>query len=116
VQALREGWDCPFAYVLCSLQRLSSATAVEQLLGRVLRMPYAKPRGRAALNRAYAHVCEAKFSSAAHELADRLINNMGFEALDVASMIAPAGNLPLFEENQPHPSAYQWSEIATHFR
>ncbi|MEO7954692.1 MAG: DEAD/DEAH box helicase family protein, partial [Polaromonas sp.] len=31
VQALREGWDCPFAYVLCSLQKLSSATAVEQL-------------------------------------------------------------------------------------
>jgi type III restriction enzyme len=65
VQALREGWDCPFAYVLCSLQKLSSATAVEQLLGRVLRMPYATRRGRAALNRAYAHVCEAQFSSAA---------------------------------------------------
>nr|HPL79822.1 DEAD/DEAH box helicase family protein [Burkholderiaceae bacterium] len=84
VQALREGWDCPFAYVLCSLQKLSSATAVEQLLGRVLRMPYATRRGREALNRAYAHVCEAQFSSAARALADRLINHMGFEALDVA--------------------------------
>ena len=61
VQALREGWDCPFAYVLCSLQKLSSASAVEQLLGRVLRMPYAQRRGREALNRAYAHVCEAEF-------------------------------------------------------
>jgi len=97
VQALREGWDCPFAYVLCSLQKLSSATAVEQLLGRVLRMPYASPRGREALNRAYAHVCEAKFSSAAHELADRLINNMGFEALDVASMLVQQSSLPLFD-------------------
>lgn len=104
VQALREGWDCPFAYVLCSLQKLSSATAVEQLLGRVLRMPYASPRGREALNRAYAHVCEAKFSTAAHELADRLINNMGFEALDVASMVVQQSVLPLFdgfESNQP---------------
>jgi type III restriction enzyme len=45
VQALREGWDCPFAYVLCSLQKLTSATAVEQLLGRVLRMPYARGAG-----------------------------------------------------------------------
>ena len=102
VQALREGWDCPFAYVLCSLQKLSSATAVEQLLGRVLRMPYASPRGREALNRAYAHVCEAKFSSAASELADRLINNMGFEALDVASMVVQQSLLPispLFESN-----------------
>ncbi len=98
VQALREGWDCPFAYVLCSLQKLSSATAVEQLLGRVLRMPYASPRGREALNRAYAHVCEAKFSTAAHELADRLINNMGFEALDVASMVVQQSNLPLFDQ------------------
>ena len=114
VQALREGWDCPFAYVLCSLQRLSSATAVEQLLGRVLRMPYATRRGRAALNRAYAHVCEAEFSSAAHALADRLIHGMGFEALDVASMLAPAASLPLFEEN-PAPVAVDPAPIATNF-
>jgi len=104
VQALREGWDCPFAYVLCSLQKLSSATAVEQLLGRVLRMPYASPRGREALNRAYAHVCETKFSTAAHELADRLINNMGFEALDVASMVVQQSVLPLFDTAAPPPN------------
>ena len=114
VQALREGWDCPFAYVLCSLQRLSSATAVEQLLGRVLRMPYAARRGRDALNKAYAHVVEAKFSSAAHELADRLINNMGFEALDVASMIVQQSALPLFEENTAYASV-NTAEIATNF-
>ena len=114
VQALREGWDCPFAYVLCSLQNLSSATAVEQLLGRVLRMPYATRRGRAALNRAYAHVCEAEFSSAAHALTDRLINGMGFEALDVASMLAPAASLPLFEENTA-PVPVQQAPIATNF-
>ena len=114
VQALREGWDCPFAYVLCSLQALGSATAVEQLLGRVLRMPYATRRGREALNRAYAHVCAAEFSSAAHALADRLINGMGFEALDVASMLAPAASLPLFEENQA-PALSQQALIATNF-
>ncbi len=114
VQALREGWDCPFAYVLCSLQKLSSATAVEQLLGRVLRMPYASRRGREALNRAYAHVCEAKFSSAAHELADRLINNMGFEALDVASMLVQQSVLPFFEENQPLAGVLH-NSIATNF-
>lgn len=95
VQALREGWDCPFAYILCSLQPLSSATAVEQLLGRVLRMPYASKRNRDSLNRAYAHVCEATFAHAAGALVDRLVTNMGFEALDVASMIAP--QMPLFD-------------------
>lgn len=94
VQALREGWDCPFAYVLCSLQSLSSATAVEQLLGRVLRMPYAKRRAKETLNRAYAHVCESTFARAANALVDRLVTGMGFEALDVASMIAP--QTPLF--------------------
>jgi len=118
VQALREGWDCPFAYVLCSLQKLSSATAVEQLLGRVLRMPYASPRGRDALNRAYAHVCEAKFSSAAHELADRLINHMGFEALDVASMLVQQSSLPLFYQNNPSNEAVAQSnhaQVASYF-
>ena len=114
VQALREGWDCPFAYVLCSLQKLSSASAVEQLLGRVLRMPYATRRGREALNRAYAHVCEAEFSTAAHALTDRLINHMGFEALDVASMIAQQSALPLFESNQPL-APVQPAPVATYF-
>ena len=118
VQALREGWDCPFAYVLCSLQRLSSATAVEQLLGRVLRMPHARRRGREALNRAYAHVCAAEFSQAAHALADRLIEHMGFEALDVASMIAPQASLPLWDgglEPNQAPAPVHKASVATSF-
>lgn len=115
VQALREGWDCPFAYILCSLQKLSSATAVEQLLGRVLRMPYATRRGQAALNRAYAHVCEAEFSKAAHALADRLINGMGFEALDVASMLVQQSlEGDLFEPNRQL-AGIESASIATHF-
>lgn len=89
VQALREGWDCPFAYVLCSVQNVRSATAIEQLLGRVLRMPYARRRGREPLNRAYAHVTEAETGQAANALADRLIDGMGFDPMDMASMIVP---------------------------
>jgi hypothetical protein len=93
VQALGVGWDCPFAYVLCTVQTIHSGTAVEQLLGRVLRMPYATRRTRPALNRAYAHVTEASTGAAANALADRLIDGMGFDPLDMASMIAP--QLPL---------------------
>ena len=93
VQALGVGWDCPFAYVLCSVQSVRSGTAIEQLLGRVLRMPYAARRGRPALNRAYAHVTESTTGAAANALADRLIDGMGFDPLDMASMIAP--QLPL---------------------
>ncbi len=79
VEALKEGWDCSFAYVFCSLANIRSATAVEQLLGRVLRMPYANRRHCEALNRAYAHVCETDFVQAAVQLRDRLVD-MGFES------------------------------------
>ena len=54
VEALKEGWDCSFAYVFCSVSHIKSAVDVEQLLGRVLRMPYAKRRKAAELNKAYA--------------------------------------------------------------
>lgn len=97
VQALGVGWDCPFAYVLCTVQSIHSGTAIEQLLGRVLRMPYATRRERPALNRAYAHVTEASTGAAANALADRLIDGMGFDPLDMASMIAPQMPLAGFE-------------------
>jgi type III restriction enzyme len=78
VEALKEGWDCSFAYVFCSVARIRSATAVEQLLGRVLRMPYAKRRALPELNKAYAHVAEPVFSEAAKALVDKLVD-MGFD-------------------------------------
>ncbi len=46
VQALKEGWDCPFAYALFSVAELSSGRAVEQILGRILRMPRAQRKKR----------------------------------------------------------------------
>jgi len=96
VEALKEGWDCPFAYVLCSLQDARSAKDVEQLLGRVLRMPYARSRRHADLNKAYAHIVAQGFARVADQLADRLVNNMGFEAYEAAQAIAPAQpELPL---------------------
>jgi type III restriction enzyme len=61
-----------------------SAKDVEQLLGRVLRMPFAKRRSVEALNRAYAHLSSPSFSQAAQQLTDKLVN-MGFEAMEVPS-------------------------------
>ena len=78
VEALKEGWDCSFAYVFCSVARIRSATAVEQLLGRVLRMPYAKRRALPELNKAYAHIAEPVFTEAAKALIDKLVE-MGFD-------------------------------------
>ena len=89
VDALREGWDCSFAYVLCSLQHLRSNTAVEQLLGRVLRMPHARRRSSAALNRAYAHVVARSFWDAADALVDSLVEGMGFDRLSAATALLP---------------------------
>ena len=75
---MKEGWDCSFAYVFCSVATVNSQKDVEQLLGRVLRMPYAKRRTQADLNRAYAHVARASWPSAVSQLRDRLVD-MGFE-------------------------------------
>lgn len=51
--ALREGWDCPFAYVLAALSRTTAATTMTQMIGRVLRQPGAKRTGVDALNECY---------------------------------------------------------------
>jgi type III restriction enzyme len=52
-QALMEGWDCPFAYVLGVIPRSRQVTALTQLVGRVLRQPYTKRTGVAALDQCY---------------------------------------------------------------
>ena len=95
VEALKEGWDCSFAYVLASLQSVKSAKDVEQLLGRVLRMPYARLRQNEALNKAYAHIIASTFAEAASVLADKMVTNMGFEKFEAASAVLPQGTLPL---------------------
>lgn len=89
VEALKEGWDCSFAYVLSSLQTVNSSKDVEQLLGRVLRMPYASEREVPELNKAYAHIVSENFASAASQLRDRMVQNMGFDRLETASLIVP---------------------------
>ena len=40
VNALKEGWDCPFAYILASLANKNSQVDVEQIVGRILRLPH----------------------------------------------------------------------------
>lgn len=78
-QALAEGWDCPSAYILCSLAATQSDTAVEQLLGRVLRQPGARARDTEALNQSYAYVMSSDFTATANALRDKLVSSAGFE-------------------------------------
>jgi type III restriction enzyme len=78
VQALKEGWDCSWAYVLCSVANIRSAKDIEQLLGRVLRMPNATSSRFEPLNRAYAHVTHRQVQSVATQLRDALVT-LGFD-------------------------------------
>lgn len=87
-KALAEGWDCPFAYVLVGLSAQQSGTAVEQLLGRVLRQPDAKARDSAILNQAYAFVRSGDFARVANELRDGLVRGAGFDRKDVSQFVA----------------------------
>ncbi|MFM2007955.1 MAG: hypothetical protein RLZZ09_3610, partial [Pseudomonadota bacterium] len=89
-KALAEGWDCPFAYILVSLASLHSATAVEQLLGRILRQPEARHRGHPALNQSYAFVVSRNFAETANALRDRLVAGAGFERREVREFVTAA--------------------------
>jgi len=97
VQALKEGWDCPFAYVFCSVATVHSKKDVEQLLGRVLRMPYAKRRAHDDLNRAYAHVAKASWPLAINQMHDRLVS-MGFDEVEAAKYVQPKEQPALFPD------------------
>lgn len=79
VDKLREGWDCPFAYVLGSVGNVATETAVEQLLGRVLRMPDAVPTGVPELDRAHAVVQSPDVVKTAKNLCDSLVSRCGFD-------------------------------------
>ncbi|HMN46568.1 MAG TPA: DEAD/DEAH box helicase family protein [Povalibacter sp.] len=90
-QALAEGWDCPSAYILASLAGTQSETAVEQLLGRILRQPGAMARNTPELNQSHAYVMSSDFTAIASALRDRLVQGAGFERKAVEEFVR-AGN------------------------
>lgn len=81
VNALKEGWDCPFAYILASLANKTSQVDVEQILGRVLRQPYAKRQNDSVLNISYVLTCSADFRSTLDSVVKGL-NGAGFSSKD----------------------------------
>ena len=96
-QALKEGWDCSFAYVLCSVAEQKSPRAVEQLLGRVLRLPRATRKQNEDLNRAYAFATTTSFQNAANTLRDGLVNN-GFEKVEAQSLVRAVPPFPAWKK------------------
>lgn len=81
VNALKEGWDCPFAYILASLADRSSAVDVEQILGRVLRQPYVMKHKFPLLNLSYVLTASSKFIDTLHNIVKGL-NKAGFSERD----------------------------------
>ncbi|MBI4329860.1 MAG: DEAD/DEAH box helicase family protein [Chloroflexi bacterium] len=62
-QALQEGWDCSFAYVLVILTNPSSKNALTQLVGRILRQPYARKTRVRELDESYVFCFQQRASS-----------------------------------------------------
>jgi type III restriction enzyme len=62
--ALREGWDCPFAYILAVLSKTTAATALTQMIGRVLRQPEARLTGHPSLNECYVYTFDQEVQAA----------------------------------------------------
>lgn len=89
VNALKEGWDCPFAYILATIANRTSTVDVEQILGRVLRLPYTHKNESNVLNVSYVITSSNDF----HETLERVIkglNNAGFSSKDCrARDVAP---------------------------
>lgn len=85
VNALKEGWDCPFAYILASLANRTSKVDVEQILGRILRQPYAKKHKATFLNMSYVFTCSLNFDATLNDIVESL-NKSGFSRKDYRSV------------------------------
>ena len=81
VNALKEGWDCPFAYILASLADRSSPVDVEQIVGRILRQPYVMQHQNLMLNMSYVLTASVKFSDTLSSIIKGL-NRAGFSGKD----------------------------------
>jgi len=81
INALKEGWDCPFAYILASLADKNSAVDVEQILGRVLRQPYVMKHNFPLLNLSYVLTASSKFLDTLDNIVKGL-NKAGFSDKD----------------------------------
>lgn len=81
VNALKEGWDCPFAYILATVANRSSRVDVEQVLGRILRQPHTQPFHNRMLNMCYVLTCSDKFNDTLQNII-RSMQMCGFSGRD----------------------------------
>lgn len=101
VNALKEGWDCSFAYILASLANKSSAIDVEQILGRVLRQPNTRRHNDQLLNMSYVFTASSKFLETVNQVVKGL-QQAGFSNRDyrVAESAPEFEDAPAFRPTQ----------------
>lgn len=93
-QALQEGWDCPFAYVLCALAAGRNPSAMTQLVGRILRQPQVTKTGRPDLDACYVLCHDARTGDVVAGIKKSLeTEGMGDLAITVTGDVLP-GDLP----------------------
>ncbi len=116
VNALKEGWDCPFAYVLASLANKTSKVDVEQIVGRILRQPYARRHAAKLLNMSYVLASSNDFNATVASVVAGL-NGAGFSAADYrvaeAADAAALAPVPPGPEQPDLPSAPSVAPSAT---
>lgn len=88
VNALKEGWDCPFAYILATLANKTSQVDVEQILGRILRQPHTRRHLQPALNMSYVLTSSSDFKTTLDGII-RGLNSAGFSNHDCRVVEAP---------------------------
>ena len=81
VNALSEGWDCPFAYILASIANKTSQVQVEQILGRILRLPHTAQHRQSSLNMSYVLTSSNDFNQTVKGIIQGL-NDAGFSDKD----------------------------------
>jgi len=88
--ALQEGWDCPFAYILVSLNNVGSGLGMTQLVGRILRQPYQERTPLQELNESYVFCLHRRASEIAREV-KKALENEGYEG-DAAGAVVDASD------------------------
>ncbi|MFQ5899109.1 MAG: DEAD/DEAH box helicase [Candidatus Methylomirabilia bacterium] len=92
--ALQEGWDCPFAYILVSLNNTGSQQSMTQLVGRVLRQPDAERTPFDELNQSYVFCLRRRAADISREV-KKALEHEGYEG-EAASVVdrSEAGGKP----------------------
>jgi type III restriction enzyme len=94
--ALQEGWDCPFAYILVSLNNTGSAQSMTQLIGRVLRQPFAERTEHKELNESYVYCLRQRADAIAKDVKNAL-EREGYEGGD-GSVVDKSGERQAVEK------------------